>query len=48
MPDMPKTPHWSMRLERELKAKAIAKARREGRTLADVVREFIAEWVEEP
>ena len=39
------TPKWTMRLERELRAKAIEKARLEGRTLADVVREFLVEWV---
>lgn len=47
MPDQPKTPQWTMRLEPELKARAIAKANAEGRTLAEVVREFVQSWVDE-
>jgi len=47
MANQPKTPQWTMRLEPVLKARAIAKARAEGRTLADVVREFVESWVDE-
>jgi len=46
MPDQPKTPQWTMRLDRELKARAIAKARAEGSTLAEVVRKFIEAYVD--
>jgi predicted HicB family RNase H-like nuclease len=46
MPDQPKTPQWTMRLDKELRARAIAKARAENRSLAEVVREFIEDWVE--
>lgn len=46
MPDQPKTPQWTMRLDRELRARAIAKARAEGTTLAEVVRKFIEGYVD--
>lgn len=48
MVNQPKTPLWALRVDRELKARAMAKAEAEGRTLSEVVREFLEGWVEEP
>lgn len=48
MANQPKTPLWALRLERELKERATEKARSEGRSLSEVVREFLETWVEEP
>ena len=44
MPNQPKTPLQNIRVDRELWSSALAKARAEGRTLSEVIREFLREY----
>jgi predicted HicB family RNase H-like nuclease len=46
MPNQPKTPHKSFRIPPELYSAAQAKAARQGRTLTDVVKELLQNYVD--
>ena len=48
MPDQPRTPLRSIRVPDELWRAAQEKAAREGTTVSDAVRGFLARWVKRP
>jgi hypothetical protein len=45
MPDQPKTPLRSLRIDDALWSAALDKARSQGRTLSEVIREWLREYV---
>lgn len=47
MPDAPKTPHRTIRVDDELWRAARDKARAEGRTVSDVIRDRLKRYVKQ-
>ena len=45
---MASTPLWNIRIPDDLREAVLEKARLEGRTGSEVVREFLVEWVQSP
>jgi predicted DNA-binding protein len=47
VPNQPRTQHRSIRIPDEIYYPAMEKAKSEGRTVSEVVREFLAEYIDE-